>query len=304
MVTYDPSILYLNCNASSSFSEEEENQITESISKNGICIIRNFQSAESVSTLKKEAELVCKFGYGIGIGNNLPYVSGQLFSEFRFPYLVSEAAMQYLMDHRLMSTLRNSLGDDFFIHHSLFQISHPRKEQILDFHIDCGSQKALNKKTKFDDYRIRSILYLTDVTSGGFSYIMNTHEKALKTFMNLPDGELFPEDQVPLDDPNRIINVNEKAGTLVLFNTHGLHRGEIPKETRIVLNTWFAQRDFKATVNPTPFNYSFIKPHQKEHLHVFNSPSHYPTEDFINQNLIPQSSKNKIKSMIRKTIGI
>ena len=156
------------------------------------------------------------------------------------------------------------------IHNALFQISFPREDQPLGYHIDCGSVKSLNPGKKFSDYRLRTILYLNDVESGGFSYILNSHSEAFKVFFPLPYSQLFPKENIPADADRRI-TVHEPAGTLVIFNTHGLHSPTVPKKTRSVLNTWFAKRDFSGNLPATLFALNLVDPDRRHRLHVFDS---------------------------------
>jgi hypothetical protein len=181
---------------------------------------------------------------------------------------VSREAAELVTAPGLLDLTEAFLGNRAIIHHALFQRSFPLAEPILDWHIDCGSNKALNGPAKFPDVRLRSILYLSDVTSGGFSYTLGSAAEALATFLPLPAGQFFPQAAVPVE-ADRQMTVDAPAGTLILFNTHGLHRPEAPKSERLVLNTWFARKDFSAKLPPTLFSLAFVPEAQRDRIYIF-----------------------------------
>jgi len=244
-------------------------RIQESLAGNGLAIIQGMVGPELVEALRRDAAILCYRGFG---GNDSaiirPSVNDQ-YREFRAPFLASEAAVRFLLRDDLLDLLETALGEGFIVHNGVLQYTLPRQEQILDYHIDCGGVKSVNGGLfKVRDHRVRSILYLTDVSNGGFSYILNTAKDALDIFMATPEGQLFPPDRVPAD-PDRAVTVNAPAGTVILFDTHGLHRAEIPRDTRLVLNTWFARRDFSVKVAPTPINLAYVPPASYRRLHLF-----------------------------------
>lgn len=63
---------------------------------------------------------------------------------------------------------------------------------------------------------VKVAMYLTDVTSGAFGYMLGTHGK------NAP--KLLKPGEVPDLPSDRIVQVTGKAGTAFLFDTSGIHR--------------------------------------------------------------------------------
>lgn len=279
---------------------EEFARIQESIQLNGVAVVKNFLPNSLTEKISRDANLTCAHGYGIGPGLHIDAAQDPKTHEFRHPYLASRAANEYLFSDAFLKIMDDCLGRDRVIHNALFQYSLPQETMALDFHIDCGSIKALNGLKKFPDFRIRTILYLSDVKNGGFSYILNSHEEALKEFMPLPIGTLFPTEKYPTD-PDRRVTVSEKAGTLILFNTHGLHRPEIPKDSRMVLNTWFAKKDFSAKLAPILFSLSFVPENKRDRLGVFDVNKNFKLEDYLDKNS-SNGNNNGLFSKIRKKL--
>jgi hypothetical protein len=255
---------------SGEISANEHSRALESLNVNGLAVLRGYLRGPELAALQAGAAVATmpNTRYGAPMGLAIAPNEGAAVREFRHPFLVSREAAELVTAPGLLDLTEAFLGDRAIIHHALFQRSFPLAEPILDWHIDCGSNKALNGPAKFADVRLRTILYLSDVTSGGFSYTLGSAPDALATFMPLPTGEPFPQAAVP-SEPERQMTVDAPAGTLILFNTHGLHRPEAPKAERLVLNTWFARKDFAAKLPPTLFSLAFVPEAQRDRIYVF-----------------------------------
>lgn len=268
--SYDKSMLETTLERPGCLSAAELERARASIAANGMAVLRNFVAREVTAKMAATALTVCSKGYGVGLGVSMqPFIDPQT-AEFRHPYACSKEAVEFATNESFMTLLEDFLGPQPIIHNTVFQVTFPRDKQMLDYHVDCGSVKSLNPKKKFADFRLRTILYLSDVESGGFSYILNSAKDALQTYMPLPYAQLFPPEAVPAD-PDRRIVVNHPAGTLIIFDTHGLHRPEIPRAQRIVLNTWFARKDFSGNLPGTLFSLGLVPPDRRHRLHIFEN---------------------------------
>ncbi|GEM_PF-3995130 len=268
--TYDKGLLVTDLKVPGHFDAAERERINFSIKANGMAVIRNFVDKSQTQAIHRESQSVCNYGYGVGTGVAIkPYQDPKLL-EFRFPFICSRGAAGVATNESLISLLEEHLGKEPLIHNALFQITFPREDVALGYHVDYGSVKALNPGKKLPDYRLRTILYLNDVESGGFSYILNSHSEAFKAYFHLPYSQLFPEENIPTDLERRV-TIHEPAGTLIIFNTHGLHSPTAPRKTRSVLNIWFAKRDFSGNLPATLFALNFVPPDRRHRLHVFDS---------------------------------
>lgn len=254
-------------------SKDEAHDICGSLSRNGLAVIRNFIDPAALTEMQKSAYVATERGFSYGkengckvLAHNTPYTQ-----EFSQPFLLSAAAGRLVTSHAILDVIETVMGDKAIIHHSLFQRSLPTDNIVLDWHIDTGSNKILNGRKKFADHRIRMIVYLSDVTTGGFSYIIGSSKVALSTFYPLPVGQLFPENSIPDEHHAPRVTVNAPAGSVVLFDTHGLHRPEAPKTERLVLNTWFARRDFSAQLPSILVSLNTIPEAQRDRVYVFDN---------------------------------
>jgi len=253
-------------------SETEVGRILASLRQNGVAAVRGFVPPQDIAELRKTAEIATAEGFVYGAANSLAVrvVEAEGTRDFSHPFLISGAATRVVTSASLLDLVAGYLGEAPIIHHGLFQRSLPLEEMLLDWHIDCGSNKKLNGTVKFPDTRLRSILYLGDVESGGLGYILDSAAQAKAAFLPLPSGQLFPTDKVPAD-PARRVTMNEPAGTLILFDTHGLHRPEVPKQERLVMNVWFARKDFSAKLPPVLFSLANVPPGNRDRIYMFDN---------------------------------
>src|SRR5258708_8269363 len=202
-------------------SEAEAARILDSLRRNGVAAARGFVAPNDVAELRKTAEVATTEGFVYGAANSLAVkvVEADGTRDFGHPFLISGAATRVVTSGALLDLIAAYLGDTPIIHHGLLHRSLPLDEMLLDWHIDCGSNKKLNGIAKFPDVRLRSILYLSDVESGGLGYILGSAAEAKAAFLPLPSGQQFPNDKIP-SNPARRVMINEPAGTLVLFDTH------------------------------------------------------------------------------------
>ena len=241
------------------FTESESDQISDELRKNGICVIENYLDPDATDDLlslaNKQLEPSCNAGYA-SHARIEPRISSHSI-EFHHPFLVSKTATLAAVNPSLIKIVEKYLGSQAVIHSSLFQKTIPVSDQpAIDWHIDCGSNKSLNKDQKFPDRRLRSIIYLMDVKDGGLGYIMDSRS-ALNDFIRLPPGALFPVEKIPVEECRRV-EVLAPKGTLILFDTHGLHRPSPLRNTRTVLNTWYCKHDFPALLPPILIDLSNI----------------------------------------------
>jgi hypothetical protein len=280
---YDSNIISTNISSKFSLNSNELNQINSSLSINGIAVLNNFIENDTLIALQADSELSLNPNLDLSqiAKINIFRTLSKTTSECHHPFLLSEAAVKLVTNDFLLSVIKNYLINNCIIHHALFQKSFPLNSPAVDWHVDTGSNKTLNGNIRFPDKRLRMIVYLSNVENGGLSYCLNTREAA-ELFMSLPLNSNFPLNQIP-EDHKRFVNINGKAGTIILFDAHGLHRPEPPLTTRTVLNTWFARTDFSGKTATNLVNLNFI-----------------PKENFANTNIFLSTSKPDLQSFVIK----
>ena len=265
----DALLVNTNVKSPGALGEAEKARIEASLRMNGVAVIRGFMKTAAIGQLRDDALTAVSddFDFGIQYGFELQAKNTPGTCEFFHPFLYSNAASALVTTPDLVGVVEQYLDSPAIIHHALFQLSKPVDQPTVDWHVDTGSNKFLNGSQRFPDRRLRMIVYLSDVKSGGLAYILDSRD-ATKRFMNLPIGQLFPEIEVP-QDPERRIVIEELAGTIILFDAHGLHRPEAPNENRLVLNTWFARRDFSAKLPPVLVSVASVPEENAANVRLF-----------------------------------
>lgn len=249
----------------------EGERVGRSLAENGVAVIKGFIDEKTLISLKSDAVNCTKDGFDAGMAYGA-VIKGRVScatADFSHPFLVSKSAVKIVTSRALVDVVEGYLKDAAIIHHGLFQKSFSIPQPAVDWHVDMGSNKNLNSTQKFADVRLRMIIYLTDVKTGGLSYILDSRDAA-KNFLKLPAGELYPQNSVP-QGVDRKITLNEPMGTIILFDAHGLHRPEAPKEERIVLNVWFARSDFSASLPPVLVSMNNIDSSSFEKAYIFKN---------------------------------
>lgn len=269
---HDRNLVMTAVSAPYTMSDAEEARILESLRRNGVAAATGFMPPSDVQLLRQTVAATTnpEFTYGGALRVAAKPAVNDATAEFHQPFLVSNEATRVATNKSVLQIVEKYLGETPIIHHGLLQVSFPLESPAVDWHIDCGSNKALNGSKLFRDKRLRTILYLTDVDNGGLGFICDTASIALDVFLSQPVGQLFPTDKVP-PEADRRIEINALAGTLIFFDTHSLHRPEAPKHQREVLNIWFARRDFAGKLPPTLFSMSRVPPDQQAGVTVFET---------------------------------
>lgn len=249
--SYNVDLVTVDLRDNGKFSQGELANIHESLLLNGLSVVRGFFSKEQLNVFAQEALQCVQPDYEVGesLGMSIASKISSTVNEFSHPFLVSKSAVELVTHPSILSIIEEYIGDKAILHHSLFQQSVPRVTSVIDWHVDTGSNKVLNGPRRFPDKRLRMIVYLSDVSAGGLSYLCGTREAA-RYFLELPIDTLFPNDELPTIK-DRKVTVNERAGTIIFFDAHGLHKPDPPVDQRLVLNVWFARSDFSGSLPPT-----------------------------------------------------
>jgi hypothetical protein len=252
-------------------SSLERERVGKSLAENGVAVIKGFIDEKTLTSLKSDAtsSTINEFDAGIALGLAIKRRMSNTTAEFSHPFLISKSAVKIASNRSLIDVVEDYLEDKAIIHHGVFQKSFSISQPAIDWHVDMGSNKKLNANRKFVDIRLRMIIYLSDVKTGGLSYIIDSRDAA-NYFFKQPDGELYPQSLVP-NDSKRKITFNELAGTIILFDAHGLHRPEAPQEERTVLNVWFARSDFSASLPPVLVSIANIDANSFDTAYIFGN---------------------------------
>jgi len=268
---YNANLVSVNVAQPGEINDEEYTSIIDSLKINGLAVVNGFLIGEKLKTLIQYGHNIVKpdFQAGDALGISISVKVSASANEFSHPFLVSESATELAASPSIIKVVEGYLNHDAIVHHSLFQQSVPLVKSAVDWHVDTGSNKVLNGNKRFLDKRLRMIVYLSDVSGGGLSYLLNTRNAA-QYFLGLPTGTLFPESAVPPLD-GRKVTVHAPAGTVIFFDAHGLHRPEPPVDNRLVLNVWYARSDFSARLPPVLVSLANIKRSDIRNSRIFQN---------------------------------
>jgi hypothetical protein len=281
------------------FADSEFAQITNSLRLNGIAIIENFLEEESCAKLIASTERSLEAGRNAGYANfaTLAPVLSETSIEFHHPFAISSVATAVVTNRRLLDLVEEYVGERVRIHSAILQKTFPLGGRpAVDWHVDCGANKQLNGRARFAERRLRSILYLSDVSDGGLGYIFDSRE-ARDIFLAQPEGELFPPEKVPVD-PGRRIEVVAPKGTLILFDTHGLHRPSPLETDRLVMNVWFCGEHFPARLPPILLQPANLPAGAADSLYIFAT-----APDFEGMVTPPAASGGRLRSLAKRLMG-
>ena len=213
------------------------NIYSEKIRKSGYCVIKNFLSRKDCLMIKKDLNYFIK--------NNPSKV-----------YLYSN------YDYRIFSFNKVSKKTDQFLKNKFLIdiILKYQNTKKVKYSFTLGA-KLINKKNNegsgggwhrdnLDDSYPKAILYLSDVgqDNGPFQYIENSHN-----FFNIVNFLLFSKKKYSQKEfskkiinlfvkknPKRLKTFVEKQGTVIIFDSNGLHRGmPIKKAERFALTNYY-----------------------------------------------------------------
>jgi hypothetical protein len=228
----------------------EIKNVVEKLHKDGIIILKDYFDKDKVALLKSEVD--------------------RLFNEYKdFIWSDSEDS-----DHRLHGSQRKSNAINEFNQEPYFQNI---ADQFLGYESfafstlcarlfastnNLGSGGGWHRDTPYESKQFKSIVYLTDVglENGPFQYVNGTQNQS-SLFRNIwlhnvKHGQhRFSDEEVQkiLEDKYYTLNsYPAKAGTVILVNTFGMHRGmPIEKENRYALTNYFYKKE--------GFNFDFFE---------------------------------------------
>ena len=137
---------------------------------------------------------------------------------------------------------------------------------------NLGSGGGWHRDTAIESKQFKAIVYLQDVDRfmGPFQYITGTHRQSSLLTNIINTGLGYAHNRITEDEVNKILNIKSyslknytaKAGTVILANTFGIHRGmPILKGNRYALTNYYYSKStiesekekLMKKFNPVPF---------------------------------------------------
>ena len=189
--------------------------ILEDLNKDGISVLEGWIDSNSLADMQTAFEGILKkprFNTTNGYQQNekwrvLVEDLLTLSKAFYFP----------IFNQELLSVLSSYLGSKFQMTEARGWKTIATKKNFHGWHNDAWYNSNIYSTPP---RQLKLAVYLTDVSSGEFSYIKGTHLKLLKP-VHMNDRQV---DELGLP----ICNVKGPAGTIILFDTCGIHRQNTP----------------------------------------------------------------------------
>jgi hypothetical protein len=142
-------------------------------------------------------------------------------------------------------TVRAYIGDGAELVEAKGWMSLPTKRDFHGWHGDAWYDQSMVDSIPKE---LKLAVYLTDVRSGAFTYILGSHQKQHPQYVRNAEVELRNDLQV--------VEVLGSAGTAFLFDTSGIHRQNVPiLEQRQAL--FYDYHDPSVALEPNNVNYRY-----------------------------------------------
>ena len=199
--------------------DHDKDAIIASLTKYGIAVIHNYVTGERLEKLKQESlELL-----GVKTDDRLQ---------------IDECAMQRMglanFNANKYPTMSSLTKDEIFSHVTK-DFFHPYSHQLENIYIHRDVNKmAFNSVWHIDPViTVKFYVYLNDVdkTNGAFKYNLGSHREGYYRLMyKRHTGDTHPTFGIPEDEILNEVNVEAKAGSMLIFNPIGTHSaGKIEK---------------------------------------------------------------------------
>jgi ectoine hydroxylase-related dioxygenase (phytanoyl-CoA dioxygenase family) len=130
---------------------------------------------------------------------------------------LSQGFVDIALHPRVKEVLHDYIGDHVALVEAKGWLSLPTKRDFHGWHGDAWYDQS---KLSYIPREVKLAVYLTDVRSGAFNYIVGSHGKQAPRSVRKDEVSTVPSGQ--------ILEVTGNAGTAFLFDTSGIHRQGLP----------------------------------------------------------------------------
>ncbi len=189
--------------------------LTEQLDRDGIVILPQFVTGLQLQGMQQAFEARLRH---MAWNDTAGYERTEIYRHMIQDVLMLDQGFLDIALHPLiLQILREYIGPQFQLVEAKGWRSLPTKKDFHGWHGDAWYDQATVSTIPRE---VKLAIYLTDVRSGAFTYIKKSHRKQHPR--HVPNHELA---QVPKD---MIVEVPGPAGSVVLFDTSGIHRQATP----------------------------------------------------------------------------
>lgn len=226
------------------FLNHAEQNISEELEKNGYFCFENALTEEFITAIFESIEK-----NRFGINNNWVrgvYTESQYYFTHMLP--VSKEFYSYVTHEKVMRISKRILGDQI------------RLKAMRYYETMGGHQMQWHSDNKTDKGfahipGIILICYLVDVNDGEFQYVSGSHEwSGTRAYSD------YTDDEIEGKFADQIVSFKKPAGSIVIYNTYGVHRAKPIKDKNYTRKSLFFQVDSDMkSAEPIILNPSFCE---------------------------------------------
>ena len=193
----------------------EVDAVLSHLQRDGIAVLSGLVSLESLRAMQES------------FASRLQRVRWNNFEGYQktepYRHLVEDVLMldQGFVDlvlHPLVKEVLNRyLGDEYELTEAKGWKSLPTKRDFHGWHGDAWYDQSISQTIHRE---VKLAIYLTDVRSGALNYIRGSHQKQ--------HPRIVKNSELSDVDSEQILNLTGPAGTVILFDTSGIHRQGVP----------------------------------------------------------------------------
>ena len=254
------------------FQEIEINNVVKEINENGYFAFANALTSEAVSKIEKEAKTK------LDINQNK--ISGVYFEkQYYFTNLltISKTFYDFVTSKFVLETCERYLGNSFRLKALRYYETYGGTH--MQWHTDNKTDKSFAHIPG-----LIFIFYVSDVENGQFQYIKGSH-----TWSGKKGYSDYSDDFINKNYKDKIKNFKLSKGSLIIYNTYGIHRAEPVFKNNFTRRSVFFQVDSEIeNSEPIILNTKFItEMNDKISMFLgFGKPSNYE--------VFPKSSLNTL----------
>ena len=209
--------------------------VSEEIVKNGFFSFDNALSDDFLNKIIQDVE-----DCGLALNkNNIAGVYWKNGKQFFLTHMlaVSKTFFNYCTNSKVFEICTNYIGNEFRL--KALRYYENFGGQKMEWHSDNrvykeGKDAGTNTKTK----GLIFLAYITDVEDGEFQYIKGSHNLSKDSEFND-----YSTDYINKKFSKDIVSFKKPKGSIVIYNTHGIHRAKPTKNKKLVRKSLFFQVD-------------------------------------------------------------
>ena len=218
----------------SKFLDLDFRTISEEIKKNGFFCCEKALSDEILNNISNDVK---KSGLGLNTNN----IAGVYFShgdQFFLTHMlaVSKSFFDYCTNDKILDICTHYLGSEYRLKALRYYENHGG--QNMQRHTDNRYYDENKGDINTATQGLIFIVYLSDVSDGEFQYIRGSHLWSTKN--NYND---YSQAEIEREFSKDIVGFQKPKGSILIYNTFGIHRAKPTKDKNFVRPTLFFQVD-------------------------------------------------------------